>query len=586
MVSVDRHDTDILIIGSGGAGLFAALHAQQSAPPGSRITMAVKGLIGKCGCTRMVQGGYNVALGGGDTIERHFMDTIKGGKWLPNQDMAWKLCKLAVERITELENEIGCFFDRNRDGSLHQKAFAGQTADRTVHKGDLTGIEIISRLMEQVLSRPIEKLQEHRAIGLIPTKDGSALAGVLFIDMRTGKFRLVRAKTVLLASGGGPTMYKYHTPSGDKTMDGLAMALRVGLPLRDMEMVQFHPTGLLAGDHTRMTGTVLEEGLRGAGGHLLNGADHRFMFDYDAKGDRATRDVVSRGIYAEMRKNNSSPNGGVYISMAHLGPDLVSEKFKGMVKRCADCGFDLAGGKVEVVPTAHYFMGGVVVDPDTRTEMEGLYVAGEDAGGAHGSNRLGGNGVANSTVYGGVAGDIMGQDIARGNGMVLRDLDEDVLQAEIDRAMHPLSKPATPVHELRGDLQNAMWDHVGVMRTEKGLQRGLKELQSIDEALMQSGIDGTNLAFNLTWHDWLNMRSLIDISQVITLAGLERENSRGAHHREDFPDEGDLESSTFTVARKQGDSVGMTQQAVEFTMVRPGETILDPAEPETLVATQ
>ena len=173
-----------------------------------------------------------------------------------------------------------------------------------------------------------------------------------------------------------------------------------------------------------------------------------------------------------------------------------------------------------------------------------------------------------------------------GKNISSKDLDEDVLQAEIDRAMHPLSKPATPVHELRGDLQNAMWDHVGVMRTEKGLQRGLKELQSIDEALMQSGIDGTNLAFNLTWHDWLNMRSLIDISQVITLAGLERENSRGAHHREDFPDEGDLESSTFTVARKQGDSVGMTQQAVEFTMVRPGETILDPAEPETLVATQ
>ena len=290
MAHIDRHDTDILIIGTGGAGLFAALHAQQSAPTGTRITIAVKGLIGKCGCTRMVQGGYNVAISGGDTVERHFMDTIQGGKWLPNQDMAWKLCEQAVVRIHELENEIGCYFDRNPDGSLHQKAFAGQTADRTVHKGDLTGIEIISRLMEQVLARPVEKLQEHRAIGLIPTRDGSALAGVLFIDMRTGGFRLVRAKTVLMATGGGPTMYKYNTPSGDKTMDGLAMSLRAGLDLRDMEMVQFHPTGLLAGDHTRMTGTVLEEGLRGAGGHLLNGAENRFMFDYDprASAPRAT----------------------------------------------------------------------------------------------------------------------------------------------------------------------------------------------------------------------------------------------------------------------------------------------------------
>src|SRR6056300_1390361 len=180
---IERHDTDILILGSGGAGLFAALHALQQGNEHTRITIAVKGLIGKSGCTRMVQGGYNVALGGGDTIERHFMDTIIGGKWLPDQDMAWRLVTEAVTRIHELENEIGCFFDRNPDGTLHQKAFAGQTFDRTAHKGDLTGIEIISRLMEQVLSRPIEKLQEHRAIGLIPSSDGSALAGVLFIDM-------------------------------------------------------------------------------------------------------------------------------------------------------------------------------------------------------------------------------------------------------------------------------------------------------------------------------------------------------------------------------------------------------------------
>ena len=405
--SLERHDTDILILGSGGAGLFAALHAQQSAPEGTKITMAVKGLIGKCGCTRMVQGGYNVALGGGDTVERHFMDTVNGGKWLPDQDMAWRLCSTAVERIHELENEVGCFFDRNADGSLHQKAFAGQTADRTVHKGDLTGIEIINRLMEQVLRRPIERLQEHRAIALIPGRQGDGLAGVLMIDMRRGIFRLVRAKAVLMATGGGPTMYRYHTPSGDKTMDGLAMALRAGLALRDMEMVQFHPTGLLAGDNTRMTGTVLEEGLRGAGGVLLNGDGERFMFGYDARGERATRDIVSRAIYDEMRKGNTTPQGGVHIEMAHLGPDNVRQKFAGMVKRCEDCGFDLAAGRVEVVPTAHYFMGGVVVDTDTRTALPGLYVAGEDAGGAHGANRLGGNGVANSTVYGGIAGDVM-----------------------------------------------------------------------------------------------------------------------------------------------------------------------------------
>ena len=581
---IDRHDTDILILGTGGAGLFAALHAQQSAPAGTKITIAVKGLIGKCGCTRMVQGGYNVALGGDDSVERHFMDTIEGGKWLPHQDMAWKLCEEAVVRIRELENEVGCFFDRNPDGTLHQKAFAGQTADRTVHKGDLTGIEIINRLMEQVLARPVEKLQEHRAIGLIPARDGRALAGVLMIDMRTGTFRFVRAKTVLMATGGGPTMYKYHTPSGDKTMDGLAMALRVGLPLRDMEMVQFHPTGLLAGDHTRMTGTVLEEGLRGAGGQLLNGAGHRFLFDYDEKGERATRDVVSRAIYDEMRKSNASENGGVFISMSHLGPENVRKKFKGMVKRCADCGFDLAAGKVEVVPTAHYFMGGVVVDTETRTALEGLYVAGEDAGGAHGSNRLGGNGVANSTVYGGVAGDTMGADIRRMG--VLRDPDEDALSAEIERAMHPLSRNPGLVQPLRRKLQEVMWEDVGVIRTQTGMERGLKRIAEISAELMETGVASDTLAYNLTWHDWLNMRSLCDVSEIIAHAGIARENSRGAHYRQDHPEAGDLDASYFTVARNKGGAVEMTREPVEFTIVKPGETILPDNETKTQVAAE
>ncbi len=578
---IDRHDTDILILGSGGAGLFAALHARQNAPEGTKVTIAVKGLIGKSGCTRMVQGGYNVALGNGDSVERHFMDTINGGKWLPNQDMAWRLCEQAVVRIRELENEVGCFFDRNVDGTLHQKAFAGQTADRTVHKGDLTGIEIINRLMEKALASDVEKLQEHRAIGLIPTKDKSALAGVLMIDMRSGNFKLVRAKTVLMATGGGPTMYKYHTPSGDKTMDGLGMALRAGLPLRDMEMVQFHPTGLLAGDHTRMTGTVLEEGLRGAGGQLINHAGQRFMFDYDGKGERATRDVVSRGIYAEMRKNNNPEQEGVFISMSHLGPENVAKKFKGMVKRCADCGFDLAAGKVEVVPTAHYFMGGVVVDVDTRTALEGFYVAGEDAGGAHGSNRLGGNGVANSTVFGGIAGDVMAEDIKT---MSLREPDENILAMEYERAVYPLQKKPGLVLPLRKQLQDLMWEDVGVMRTAAGMTRALGRIDQVYDALMQVGVDDSNLAFNLTWHDWLNLRSLCEISEVITKAGLARENSRGAHYREDFPDAGSLEDSEFTIARQNNEMVTVDRTPVDFSIVRPGETILPENEPETLVA--
>ncbi|MBU6483848.1 MAG: FAD-binding protein, partial [Betaproteobacteria bacterium] len=375
-----ERSTDVLVLGSGGAGLFAALHAYD-ANPSLSVTVAVKGLLGKCGCTRMVQGGYNVALAAGDSIERHFMDTIEGGKWLPQQDLAWRLVTGAVERIHELENELGCFFDRNPDGTLHQKAFAGQTFDRTVHKGDLTGIEIISRLAEQLWARGIERLEEHRAVALVPSRDGGRISGVLFIDMRTGELVFVRARAVVLATGGGPTMYRYHTPSGDKSCDGLAMALRLGLTLRDMEMVQFHPTGLLAGADTRMTGTVLEEGLRGAGGYLLGGDGARFMDKYDPRGERATRDIVSRAMFREIRRGNTTAHGGLYLEMRHLGAARVTELFKGMVERCADCGFDLAGGRVEVIPTAHYMMGGVVFRADCATELPGLFAAGEDTGG-------------------------------------------------------------------------------------------------------------------------------------------------------------------------------------------------------------
>jgi len=339
-MSVRRLKTDILILGAGGAGLFAALHAHRSAPD-LEITVAVKGLLGKCGCTRMVQGGYNVALASADSVERHFMDTVEGGGWLADQELAWKLVTLAVERVHELENELGCFFDRNSDGTIHQKAFAGQTFDRTVHKGDLTGIEIMNRLAEAVWGSGIRRLEEHRALDLIKTADGGAVAGALLLDLRGGEFTLVQAKAILLATGAGPTMYRYHTPSGEKSCDGLAMALRAGLPLRDMEMVQFHPTGLLAGPDTRMTGTVLEEGLRGAGGYLLNGARERFMHRYDPRAERATRDVVSRAMLTEMLAGRTTPHGGLYISMAHLGPERVKKEFKGMVERCADCGFTI-----------------------------------------------------------------------------------------------------------------------------------------------------------------------------------------------------------------------------------------------------
>src|SRR5204863_9454267 len=376
-----------------------------------------------------------------------------------------------------------CFFDRNPDGTVHQKAFAGQTFDRTVHKGDLTGIEIMNRLAEQVWARRIQRLEEHRAVELVKSADGGSIAGVLFIDMRTGDYVFVRAKAVLLATGGGPTMYRYHTPSGDKSCDGMAMALRAGLPLRDMEMVQFHPTGLLAGSDTRMTGTVLEEGLRGAGGYLLNGNRERFMQRYDPRGERATRDIVSRAMFTEMREGRGSPNGGLYLQMSHLGPDNVRRQFKGMVERCADCGFDLAGGLVEVVPTAHYMMGGVEFAADCRTELPGLFVAGEDSGGVHGANRLGGNGVANSTVFGAVAGDSMAAWLRREGA--LREPDRAAIESAVAACETPFrNRPANSnLEPLREKLYETMWERVGILRDGAGLEQALRELGSLNDEL-------------------------------------------------------------------------------------------------------
>lgn len=571
-IQIEQYRTDVLVLGSGGAGLFGALHAK-AANPDLDVTVAVKGLLGKCGCTRMVQGGYNVALAPGDSAERHFMDTVDGGKWINRQDLAWKLVTEAQVRIRELENELGCFFDRNPDGSVHQKAFAGQTFDRTVHKGDLTGIEIINRLAEQVWARDIKRLEDHRAVSLVPAADGSGIAGVLMIDMREGIFRMVNAGSVLLATGGGPTMYKFHTPSGDKSCDGMAMALRAGLRLRDMEMVQFHPTGLIAGEDTRITGTIIEEGLRGAGGYLLDGNEDRFMHKYDERNERATRDIVSRAMFTEMREGTTAKNGGLYITMKHLEADHVRKSFKGMVERCADCGFDLVGGLVEVVPTAHYMMGGIEFEVDCSTAMPGLYAAGEDTGGVHGANRLGGNGVANSTVFGGIAGDTIGATAKP--GAAIPDPDHSVIEEIIALCRQPLDRPAGRIDDVRTELWDHMWEDAGIIRDADSLGRAKNKLAELDAQLDTVGVADSNLAYNLTWHDWLNLKNLILVSKAVVAAATAREDSRGAHYRTDFPEVRDVENSTYTVVHMEDGDVTLGTEPVDFSIVKPGETILD-----------
>jgi fumarate reductase flavoprotein subunit len=352
----------------------------------------------------------------------------------------------------------------------------------------------------------------------------------------------------------------------------MAMALRAGLPLRDMEMVQFHPTGLLAGEDTRMTGTVLEEGLRGSGGWLLDSEDKRFMFDYDARGERATRDIVSRSIMEQILKGRASPHGGVFIAMGHLGPDKVRREFKGMVERCADCGFDLAAGKVEVIPTAHYMMGGAVFAADCTTAMPRLFAAGEDTGGVHGANRLGGNGVANSTVFGGLAGDAMAA-VTKPSG-AFRDPDPADIEASRERALGVLGKKPGDLNALRKKLLDVMWNDVGIIRSTESLARASAVLDDLAQQVASCGVDGADRRYNLTWMDRLNLENLVLVSRAITASAQARSDSRGAHFRTEHPSSSALETSTYTLVRMQDGDLRVGTEPVTFNRVRPGQTLV------------
>ena len=281
--------------------------------------------------------------------------------------------------------------------------------------------------------------------------------------------------------------------------------------------------------------------------------------------------IVSRSINAEIRAGRATPNGGVYIQMSHLGPENVRQLFKGMVERCADSGFDLANDLVEVVPTAHYMMGGLVFKKDCSTDLPGLFAAGEDTGGVHGANRLGGNGVANSTVFGGIAGDAMAQWVASQN---LLECNMDEVYASIKVHEAPLQKPAGDIEAIRDALADCMWYDVGISRTKESLLRGRDTLGQLEKQLNQIGVGDIQREYCVTWQDWMNLQNLIQVSKAITEAAISRENSRGSHYREDFPEPGSLEDSYFTAIHLDGQNLVIENKPVHFTLVKPGETIL------------
>ena len=526
----DSITTDILILGTGGAGLMAALHAHWR-DPAQKVLLVSKGMLGKSGCTRMVQGGYNVALNEKDSVQAHFEDTVRGGSFLNDQELAWTLVDDAPRIVRELENRIGCLFDRAPDGRIHQKAFAGQTFDRTVHVGDLTGIEIMSRLRDQVFACNIPCLENTRGLELLTSRDGQRVVGALLLDIQTGRYLAVKSKAVILATGAGPLMYQRSACAQEKAADGIAMAFRAGAHLMDMEMVQFHPTGLVV-PGSRLNGALLEEGLRGAGAHLFNGSGERYMARYDAdKMERSTRDRVSRAGYNEIMAGRGTENGAVLIDVTHLGAEYVEQNFTGMRDRCLRIGFDLARERVEVAPTAHFNMGGVRIARDGSTNLEGLFAAGEDASGVHGANRLGGNGVAESTVYGARVGDfVAGWVASRGEdepqpGQIAAG------EAAVDQLLG--AKNGEDPFVLRDELGKVMWEKVGIIREGKKLEQALAEIGALRQRAARVGIAGGR-QFNLAWQQAIDVRNMLTASELIARGALLREESRGAHHRADF----------------------------------------------------
>ena len=362
-------------------------------------------------------------------------------------------------------------------------------------------------------------------------------------------------------------MYKLFAPSLDKSSDGISLCYRAGAEMVDMDMVQFHPTGLIVKGSTA-SGTLIEEGVRGAGAQLFNALGERFMERYapDVK-ERATRDVVSRSSFMEIVAGRGTPNGGVFIDASVIGPRTVEKNFPGMVERCRDYGFDLANSRVEVSPTAHFFMGGARINTRCMTDLDGLYAAGEDAGGVHGANRLGGNGIADSTVFGGIAGDSMADDVV---GREFAPFDETRIEEIIKQAESPLGREGLDPYQLREELRASNWEKLGIIRDEKGLKEGLTKIQELKERINQAGIAGDKVS-NMPWNDWLNLRNLLDVSELVGSAALERKESRGAHYRSDFPEKNNRDYlKNFFIKRTDGE-MKIYERPVVLSRLRPEE---------------
>jgi len=573
----ERLDTDILVIGSGAAGLMAVRHAR-IADSALRVTLASKGLVGRSGCSIMAQG-MNAALGMDDDPAMHFADAVRGGEFVADQALAWALAVDAPEVIRELATEVGCTFDRANDGTIRLSPFAGQSRNRKVSHGHLTGLEIVNRLRDDLVRKRAKELPDVRALDLLTNDAG--VCGALLLDVRRGVPLVVEAPVVILASGGSAaSSYRVATPAREKAGDGLAMALRAGLPLRDMEFVQFLSVGVAAAG-SKMTGTLLEEALRFAGAVLRNADGDAFMAAYHPAGDRAPRDAVARASYEEIAAGRGTPEGGVLLDCTAIGREVLDARFADLVERAALTGRDLATTPVPVAPAAHIGIGGIPIDETTRTALPGLLAAGEDAGGTHGASWAGGNGIAESTVFGRRGGRTAAA-VARERSSTRGHADEARITEGLARAWAPLARdgggrsasPATLTEELRA----VMWDRAGLRRDAAGLVEGAAAIASIRERGATVAVAG-GAAANGAWQETLDLQSRLAVCEAVIAAATARTETRGVHVRADHPALDPAWVRTVLVRGMPGTLVVETAP-VALDRLRPdGEPPADPAAP-------
>jgi len=550
---------DILVVGAGGAGCRAAIEA---ANHNLDVIMLSKELLGKAH-TSMAEGGLNVSLGNvdpDDNPETHFKDTITGGNYINNQKLAEILVEQAAQRIFDLE-DMGAVFDRTPEGKIAQRTFGKQSWRRTAYASDRTGSEIMVTLVEAIRKTSVRVFDEVFATKLLVT-DGK-ISGVCAVDLKYGDYLVFRAKSVVMATGGAGRIFSVTSNAQLDVGDGYGMAYEAGCDLIDMEMIQFHPTGMVKPESAK--GRLVTEAVRGEGGILLNNKGERFMDKYYPEVmELAGRDQVARSIMTEVLEGRGSPDGGAYLSIAHLPKSIVEFRLESMIEQFEDAGIDIREEPMQVSPTAHHFMGGIKTDEEAGTIIPGLFASGECTGGLHGGNRLGGNALADTQVYGAISGESAAK---YAKSVSHHGVDRTTITKEFERLEAMLNrKDGISPADARGELTNLMWEKVQIFRKEEDMQFAVNELRRIEKDVVPNiKVDVSVKRFNPGWHQAMEFVHMVTTARMVAEAAVMRKGNRGAHYRVDADPN---EKGYYNIVIKKGKDGKMEMQKEDLVITK------------------